>query len=94
MKQVLRMTATPALALMAMAFASMTTPASAGEFCVTNSSGMRSCGYATIEQCRATVSGVYGSCYRDPYLPDNSNALAQLPKSSHAKPVRKPVGNQ
>jgi hypothetical protein len=31
-------------------------------------SGMRECGFDTIEQCVAMISGGGGSCVRDPYL--------------------------
>jgi hypothetical protein len=94
MKNVLRMAAGPASALMAVAFLSMSTPASAGDYCHTDTSGMRGCGYTTMEQCEASASGKGGAgCYRDPFLPEASNpknALAQVkPKSAvhHAKPV-------
>jgi hypothetical protein len=53
--------------------------ASAAEFCRQDAiSGMRSCSYATIEQCQAMSSGVGGTCYRDPFLPQAgaSNAYA------------------
>ena len=76
-----------ALALMAVA-----TPASAAEFCRQDAiSGMRSCGYATIEQCQAMSSGIGGSCYRDPFLPQAgaSNAYAYAPHGG--KGVTKPV---
>jgi hypothetical protein len=95
MKNVLRMAAGPASALLAVAFLSMSTPASAGDYCRTDTSGMRGCGYTTMEQCEAAASGKGGNgCYRDPFLPEASNpknALAYQPKSKsavhHAKPI-------
>jgi len=86
MKQLLKMSAAPAAALLAMALVSISTPAAAGEFCRQDvTSGMRSCGFDTMDQCKAMSSGRGGDCYRDPFLPDNSNALAYVPKHSHPK---------
>jgi hypothetical protein len=31
-----------------------------------NSSGTRNCGYYTLAQCRASVSGIGGQCLRNP----------------------------
>lgn len=33
------------------------------------------CNYATFEQCRATISGISGSCISNPYFPPNTNKL-------------------
>jgi hypothetical protein len=100
MKQVLKMTTAPAAALLALAFVAMTTPASANpnEFCRQDvTSGMRSCSFATLEQCKAMSSGRGGDCYRDPFLAD-TNAFAYQPKTSHAKngihPAKNPVENR
>jgi hypothetical protein len=97
MKQVLKFAAAPATAMFAMAFMTIATPASAGDYCVTNTSGMRGCGYATMEQCQAAVAGAFGNCYRDPFLPaagtsaskgtSTNNALAYQPKHAGAKNV-------
>jgi Protein of unknown function (DUF3551) len=88
MKQFLNNTAGPATGLMALAFLAMANfSAQAGEFCVTNSSGMRGCGFATMEQCKATVSGINGSCARDPFFEYNSNASANMPGVVHAHSV-------
>jgi Protein of unknown function (DUF3551) len=85
-KQLLKLSAAPAAALLAMAFVSISTPATAGEFCRQDiTSGMRSCSFDTMEQCKAMSSGRGGDCYRDPSLPDNSNALASVPKHSRSK---------
>jgi hypothetical protein len=65
------------VALCTAAFASFAAPAAqAGEYCNTNSSGMRGCGYATLEQCQASMSGQMGTCARDPYYKDPKEALA------------------
>jgi len=95
MKQLLKLTAAPAAALFAMAFVAMATPAAAGhnEYCRQDvTSAMRSCGFDTLAQCQAMSAGRGGDCYRDPFLPNNSDALAYQPKH-HAKNVRKPVEN-
>src|SRR5258708_35874509 len=68
MKQFLKVTVAPATALFALAFVAMATPASAGDYCMTNTSGMRSCGYSTMEQCHAAFAGVFGTSYRAPLL--------------------------
>jgi hypothetical protein len=99
MKKLLITTAAPATAMFALAFLTMATPASAAEFCRQDAtSGMRGCGYVSLEQCRAASSGIGGTCYRDPYLADNSSANAYAPKNVHPKgaahPVKKPVDNQ
>ena len=95
MQQLFKLSAAPMAGLCAMALvaiATPTTPASAAEFCRQDAiSGMRSCGYATIEQCQAMSSGIGGTCYRDPFLPQAgaSNAYAYAPL--HGKRVTKPV---
>src|SRR5467141_2473296 len=56
MKQLLRMSGAPVTALFALAFVGMATPAAAAkyEYCRQDSvSGMRSCGFETMEQCQA-----------------------------------------
>ena len=44
------------------------------------SSGMRQCGFATVEQCVAMISGRGGSCSRNPFLADASASYAHAPK--------------
>ncbi len=67
-----------------LAFMAMAAPAGqAGEFCMTDSSGMRGCGYESMEQCHASAAGKNGSCNRDPFYKDASNALAQV-KQTHS----------
>jgi hypothetical protein len=82
MKQFIKLAAAPATALFAMAFVAMATPASAGEFCRQDTSGMLACGFSSMEQCQASSSGRGGGCSRDPFLPNPSNALAYQPKQS------------
>jgi hypothetical protein len=65
-----------AAALSAFALVAMAAPAAqAGECCMTNTSEMRGCGYATIEQCQASAAGGLGTCGRDPYFANPSDAL-------------------
>ena len=51
------------------------------EYCrmepVTNA---RQCGFDTMEQCLAMISGRGGSCVRDPFYTDTSAAYAYTPK--------------
>jgi hypothetical protein len=101
MKQLFKLTVAPASALFALALFAMTTAASAGpnEYCRQDiTSGMRSCGFSSLEQCQAMSAGRGGDCYRDPFLANTSNALAYQPKSSPAKSTahraKTPVGNQ
>ncbi len=72
MQQLFKLSAAPMAGLLAMALAAVATPASAGpnEYCRQDvTSGMRSCSFATMEQCQAMSSGRGGTCYRDPFLP-------------------------
>jgi hypothetical protein len=96
MKQLLKTSIAPAAALFALAFVAMApTTASAGEYCRQDvTSGMRSCSFSTLEDCKSMSAGRGGDCYRDPFLTDTSNAYAYQPKHSQAKSVRKPVQNQ
>ena len=82
MQQFLKLSAAPMAGLWAMALVAVASPASAAEYCRQDAiSGMRSCGYATIEQCQAMSSGIGGTCYRDPFLPEAgaSSAYAHAP---------------
>jgi len=98
MKQLLKIAAAPAAAAFALAWVAMATPAAAspGEYCRIEygSGGIRLCSFATMEQCRAAVSGRSGVCERDPYLPNNNSAFAYQPKHPLAKRVRQPIVNQ
>ncbi|MGA7808072.1 DUF3551 domain-containing protein [Bradyrhizobium sp.] len=77
-------TAAAALALLAMA-----TPALAGEYCKTDSSGMRGCGYETMAQCQASASAQNGTCARDPFYTAPQNALAYQPAHHRLHPAKK-----
>jgi hypothetical protein len=92
MKEFLKAATAPAAALLAaVAFGAMTTPdASAAEFCRTDVSGhMTSCSYTSMEQCKASSSGIGGDCFRDPYLNDSKNAYAYHPESPRSKSTGK-----
>jgi hypothetical protein len=94
MQQLFKLSAAPMAGLWAMALVAIATPASAADYCRQDAiSGMRSCGYATIEQCQAMSSGIGGTCYRDPFLPQAgaSNAYAYAPHGDKqpTKPVAK-----
>lgn len=74
----------------ALAFVAMAMPtAQAGEYCNTNTSGMRGCGYTSMEQCQASNSGVGGTCSRDPYY--TNTALAYQPKQPHSRTAVRPA---
>jgi uncharacterized protein DUF3551 len=50
-------------------------------------SGIRSCAFYTFQQCRATVSGVGGYCFQNPWGPPIPVAVPSVPrrtKHSHA----------
>lgn len=71
-------------ALAGAAFLSAAAPAAAKdyEFCQQDySSTMRSCGFETMEQCVAMISGRGGSCMRNPFLAETSGSYASAPKS-------------
>jgi hypothetical protein len=87
MKQFLKLSAAPITALCALAFVTMATPASAGEYCRKDvTSAVVSCGFDTLAQCQDMSAGRGGDCYRDPFLPDAKSALAYAPKAVHSKP--------
>ena len=70
-------------ALAASAFLSTTESAAARgyKFCRQDySSGMRQCGFDTVEQCVAMISGRGGSCIRDPFLAEAGASYAYAPK--------------
>ncbi len=39
--------------------------------------GGRNCGFSTIEQCRATVSGIGGFCEPNPFYPGSASDTSQ-----------------
>jgi hypothetical protein len=92
MKEFLKAATAPAAALFAaIAVGAVTTPAGAAEFCRMDVTGhMTSCGFASMEQCKAASAGIGGDCFRDPYLSDNKNAYAYHPDSPGSK--RGPAG--
>jgi hypothetical protein len=88
MQQLFRLSAAPMAGLWAMALVALATPASAGpnEYCRQDvSSAMRSCSFATMEQCQAMSSGRGGTCYRDPFLPEAGASSAYAYAPLHGK---------
>ena len=90
MKQFLKISAAPAATLFAFAFAAMTSPAAASQidYCRTDiTSGMRGCGYSSLEQCQTMSSGRGGSCYENPFPSSSStnNAYAFSAEASSVK---------
>jgi len=72
------------VALSALAFVAFATPASAGEYCRKDvTSAVVSCSFDNMAQCQAMSSGRGGDCFRDPFLPETSKALAYAPKAKH-----------
>lgn len=97
MKQILKLSAAPAAVLGAMAFFATATPAAAIDYCRTDvTSGMRGCGFSSLDQCQATSSGRGGTCDVNPF-PDGGNsgrnAFAYQPKPG-SRHGAKPVGRQ
>jgi len=85
---------TAAAAFSALAVVGFAAPAAqAGEFCSTDSSGMRGCGFETMAQCQASNAGKNGTCARDPYFQDARAALAYQPTKGH-KHAAKPQADQ
>ena len=79
MQHLFKLSAGLMVGLCAMVLVAVATPASAGpnEYCRQDvTSGMRSCSFATMEQCQAMSSGRGGTCYRDPLLPQVSTTGA------------------
>ena len=69
--------------------------ARAGEYCCLDDDHMTDCGFSSMEQCKATRSGIGGECFRDPFLKDNStaiinrNAYAYSPRQTHRGHTRR-----
>jgi|SRR6202043_3397802 hypothetical protein len=105
MKQLLKTTVASAAAVFALGFVAMSTPAAAAsntDYCRTDiTSGMRGCGYTSLEQCHSMSSGRGGDCYPNPFpsgsasnasnTTGNGNSYAYQPKHSVSKRTRKPV---
>jgi hypothetical protein len=68
----------------ALTFVALPTAAMAGEYCLTNTSGMRGCGFESIQQCLNSLSGTAGTCARDSFYQDPHSALAYKPMHSHS----------
>ena len=62
--------------------------ASAAEFC--RQDYMTSCGFYTMEQCKASSAGIGGDCFRDPSLNNSRDAFGYQPNSSHPKKAARP----
>src|SRR5258705_1234594 len=108
-KQILKISAAPAGVLSALAFFSTATPAAAApvDYCRTDTSGMRGCGFSSLEQCQAMASGRGSNCYENPFpargtASGNASARGKASSSAHAyqpkhpasKGARKPVQHQ
>ena len=104
--QFLKISAAPAGVFCALAFFSTATPAAAAQvdYCRTDTSGMRGCGYSSLEQCQAMASGRGSNCYENPFPEGasanassskaSSSAYAYQPKHRASKGARKPVEHQ
>jgi hypothetical protein len=98
MKKLLTITAAPAATLFALAFVAVSTPAAAAnptDYCRTDvTSGMRGCGYTSLEQCHGMSAGRGGDCYANPFPEKSSSSYAYEPKHPHSKTARRPVENR
>jgi hypothetical protein len=99
-KQILKISAAPAAVFCALAFFSTATPTAAApiDYCRHDvTSGMRGCGYTSLEQCQAMSSGRGGSCYENPF-PEGGNArssaYAYQPKRHASRAARRPTKSQ
>jgi hypothetical protein len=109
-KQILKISAAPAGVFCALVFFSAATPAAAApvDYCRTDTSGMRGCGFSSLEQCQAMASGRGSNCYENPFAEGSkasssgsasssgkaSSAYAYQPKHHASKGARKPVAHQ
>jgi hypothetical protein len=82
MKNILAFSTIAVAILAGSAFLSTSEPAAAKdyEFCRQDSSGTLACGFDTMEQCVAMMSGRGGTCSRNPFLADASASYAHAPK--------------
>src|SRR5258708_10338398 len=105
-KQIFKISAAPAGVFCALAFFTTATPAAAApvDYCRTDTSGMRGCGFSSLEQCQAMASGRGSNCYENPFPAGasasgnasasgkaNSSAYAYQPKHHASKGARKPL---
>ncbi len=91
MNKILAFSAIAVTALASAAFLEPVQPAEAKdyEYCRQDySSGMRQCGFDTMERCVATIFGRGGSCMRDPFLKKTSGSFAYARKGDH-RPQRR-----
>ena len=49
----------------------------AAQYSGADNGGGRNCGFSTIEQCRATISGMGGFCEPNPFYPGSTNGTSQ-----------------
>jgi hypothetical protein len=101
-KQLLKISAAPAGVFCALAFFSTATPAAAAQvdYCRTDTSGMRGCGYSSLEQCQAMASGqapivtrIHSRRALAPKRAAASRAAVPMPISRSAK-LRKAQGSR
>jgi hypothetical protein len=83
MNTLLRLATLPLAVICCMGFVFTTMPAAYAappakeDWCFASaSSAVKACGFASLEQCRATQSGIGGSCYRASSRANTSNAHA------------------
>jgi hypothetical protein len=78
----------PAAALAAaIALGGLFAPAAAraGEYCSEDGySATRNCSFSSMEQCKATISGMYAACLRDPFLKNDSIEAIRSNSDAHA----------
>jgi hypothetical protein len=97
MKQFLKISAAPAAASFALAFVAMTSPAAARpvDYCRTDiTSGMRGCGYSSLEQCQTMSSGRGGSCSENPFPSGGTTSSSGSSRNAYAFQPKHPVSNQ
>jgi hypothetical protein len=83
MSKIIAFSTIAASVLVGAVFLSAAEPAAAREFqyCREDySSDTRQCGFDTVEQCVAMISGRGGSCVRNPLLSEASASCARAPK--------------
>jgi len=73
-----------AAALPVLTLAAIPTSAVADDYCRTDSSGTRACGFVAKQQCLAMASGRGGTCDPNPFYKDPNSALAYLPNGNHS----------
>ena len=86
MSRIFAFSAIAVMALASLALLEAVQPAAAKdyEYCRQDiSSGMRQCGFDTMEQCLAMISGRGRSCVRDPFLKQPSESFAYARKGDH-----------